>query len=134
DGSFLVGDSRGGVQQWFLTDMPLDNAERQRLLASYYSEPELDNKKGFRRIRGFAPGSGAITSIKIAEKSKSFLVADETGRVRGLNATAEHVFMDFKCDAVGGPDICYSSDLDGVLAFDSKGSLHHWWVDAPHAD
>ncbi|MCA8940693.1 MAG: hypothetical protein KDB07_12825, partial [Planctomycetes bacterium] len=113
--TMVFGDSRGGLQAWFVV------IDKQT------------NKRQYQRIRAYDPLPSAIETISISQRSKSFLVGDKGGSLRGINMTTARVFLDTSVDDPLAT-LHYGREGDGIFGWDKKNRLHTWWFDAPHAD
>ena len=116
DVTLLIGDSAGGVQAWFAV-----KANKQAATGP------------FNRIHIQQPGAGGITSFTSAQTHKSFLCSDDSGMVRAIHNTAEREYFNTTVVA-GALKACSPLKEDGFIAVAADGSLHHWWIDAPHPD
>lgn len=114
DSTVVFGDSRGGLQCWF--DVVEGGEGAARLM----------------RIRTLAPSRGAVQSISASPITKAALIVDDSGGVRAINNTSERVYIDMSIE--GARLASFNRKGDGLLIADEGGSIHHWWVDAPHSE
>jgi phosphate transport system permease protein len=114
DSTIVFGDSRGGLQCWF------------GVIGDGEGESRLE------RIRTLPPSAAPVVSIQASPISKAALVLDAQGNIRAINNTAERVYVDVQLE--GASHAIFNRKGDGILAITAQGELHHWWVNAPHAE
>lgn len=118
--TLVVGDSSGGVGGWF--------ASRNQL---------SDTPDGLRFLRGhrFAELDGAITSIGVSSRDRTFIVGDSTGRVSVRNMTSEGTLVEMRTET-GAPVAlaALTPKVDGVIVLDASGRLVMSSLSAPHPD
>jgi len=111
--SLLIGDSQGGIQQWFMVRNPDGNS----LLTP---------------IRGFQLGDSAITQILPEERRKGFMALDANGTLGIFHSTA-HTRLLTEQVAPGAAIAALSPRADRVLV-ESGHQLQGFLVDNPHPE
>ncbi|MCF6228268.1 MAG: ABC transporter permease subunit [Planctomycetes bacterium] len=114
DETIIFADNWGGIQAWFTVQVD-ENAEKSLL-----------------RIRTHAPSEKAIVSIAPSPIHKSFLAIDETGLCRAINNTAQRIYVSLELK--DAELACMTRKGDAVLIADKSGSVHHYYIEAPHAE
>ncbi|NUQ33474.1 MAG: ABC transporter permease subunit [Planctomycetaceae bacterium] len=69
-----------------------------------------------------------------AQRGKAIMTAEADGSLRAIHLTAERVYITQATKVAGVPAICFPAKGDGIVTIDGKGGLHHWWMEAPHAE
>jgi len=111
--SLLLGDSTGGVGQWFMAR-------------------EADGRSQLKHIRQFQLGEAAITQILPEERRKGFVAVDAQGRAGIFHTTADRQLLTFEAGQPGAP-MALSPRANRLLAETGKGfSLFE--VDNPHPE
>ena len=72
--SLLIGDSKGGIAQWFMARDP-------------------DDEQRFKHIRDFQLGDAAITQIAPEERRKGFVALNASGELGVFHSTAHRTLM-----------------------------------------
>ncbi|UVE19820.1 ABC transporter permease subunit [Pseudomonas sp. LS44] len=72
--SLLIGDSKGGIAQWFMAR-------------------DTDGEPRFQHIRDFALGDSAITQIKAEERRKGFIASNADGELGVFHSTAQRTLL-----------------------------------------
>ncbi|WP_024644658.1 ABC transporter permease subunit [Pseudomonas syringae] len=111
--SLIIGNSRGGLAQWF---MARDTDGEQRLM----------------RIRDFKMGSAPIDQIKAEQRRKGFIALDTTGRLGVFHSTAHRTLLVEK--VADGPGILALSPRANQLLIESGGKLLPLALDNPHPE
>ncbi|WP_017938040.1 ABC transporter permease subunit [Zestomonas thermotolerans] len=111
--SLLVGDSGGGIRQWFMVRDAEGNARLQA-------------------IRDFRLGDAAIRQILPEERRKGFLALDDAGRLGIFHSTAERTLL---VEPVAeGPVLAALSPRASRLLVEDGGQLRRFVVDNPHPE
>ncbi|MDX5371880.1 MAG: ABC transporter permease subunit [Pseudomonadaceae bacterium] len=111
--SLMIGDSQGGIGQWFMVRDP-------------------DGKAALTHIRGFQLGDAAITQILPEERRKGFLALDAEGRLGVFHSTAHRTLL---IEPVAeGSTIAALSPRANRLLVESNGQLQRFYIDNPHPE
>lgn len=111
--SLLIGDSQGGIQQWFMVR-------------------HSDGKSLLTPIRSFQLGDSAITQILPEERRKGFMALDADGTLGIFHSTAHNRLLT-KQVAPGAAIAALSPRADRVLV-ESGNQLQEFVVDNPHPE
>nr|WP_220812589.1 ABC transporter permease subunit [Pseudomonas paralcaligenes] len=111
--SLMIGDSKGGIGQWFMVR-------------------DGDGKAALTHIRGFQLGKAAITQILPEERRKGFLALDAEGRLGIFHSTAHRTLLTEKV-AEGAGVAALSPRANRVLV-ESGGQLQRFVIDNPHPE
>lgn len=111
--SLMIGDSKGGIGQWFMVR-------------------DGDGKAALTHIRGFQLGKAAITQILPEERRKGFLALDAEGRLGIFHSTAHRTLLTKKV-AEGAGVAALSPRANRVLV-ESGGQLQRFVIDNPHPE
>ncbi|MDH1263882.1 ABC transporter permease subunit [Pseudomonas sp. GD03944] len=111
--SMLVGDSKGGIAQWFMVR-------------------EDDGKQVFSQIRRFQMADSAITQIMPEERRKGFLALDAKGNLGIFHSTAHRTLL-VEPVADGAAIGSLSPRANRVLV-ESDGQLQRLLIDNPHPE
>ena len=111
--SLMVGDSKGGIQQWFMV-----RGE--------------DEKQYLKSIRGFQLGDSAITQILPEERRKGFMALDAKGNLGIFHSTAHRTLL-VEQVAEGAALAGLSPRADRLLV-ESQGQLQRLLIDNPHPE
>ncbi|KPW71885.1 Phosphate ABC transporter permease [Pseudomonas syringae pv. coriandricola] len=111
--SLIIGNSKGGMTQWF---MARDTGGEQR----------------FMRIRDFRLGSAPIDQIKAEQRRKGFIALDTSGRLGVFHSTAHRTLLVEK--VAEGPGILALSPRASQLLIESGGKLLPLALDNPHPE
>ncbi|HWV09350.1 MAG TPA: phosphate ABC transporter permease [Pseudomonas sp.] len=111
--SMLVGDSKGGIAQWFMVR-------------------EDDGKQVFTQIRSFQMADSAITQIMPEERRKGFLALDAKGNLGIFHSTAHRTLL-VEPVADGAAIGSLSPRANRVLV-ESDGQLQRLLIDNPHPE
>lgn len=114
--SFLVGDSRGRVNQWF----PVRD-ENNRLT--------LQQIREFKVLTGQAP----ISKIVAEQRRKGFAVLAEDGRFGLYNSTAQRQLLEMQVDT-GFNRLALAPRADFLLFDSLTGGQQFWGVDNEHPE
>ncbi|PIA73979.1 phosphate ABC transporter permease [Ectopseudomonas toyotomiensis] len=111
--SIMIGDAKGGIQQWFMVR-------------------DQDGKSTFQWIRSFQLGDSAITQILPEERRKGFMALDADGRLGIFHSTAHRTLL--KEQVAEGSAIAALSPRASRVLVESDGKLQRFVVDNPHPE
>lgn len=111
--SIMIGDAKGGIQQWFMVR-------------------DQDGKSTFQSIRSFQLGDSAITQILPEERRKGFMALDADGRLGIFHSTAHRTLL--KQQVAEGSAIAALSPRASRVLVESDGKLQRFVVDNPHPE
>lgn len=111
--SLMIGDTRGGIAQWFMVR-------------------DADGKSVLTRIRDFKLGNAAITQIIPEERRKGFIALDADGRMGIFHSTAHRTLLTEKI--ADGASIGALSPRANRLLVESDGKLQRFYIDNPHPE
>ncbi|PPV40957.1 ABC transporter permease subunit [Ectopseudomonas oleovorans] len=111
--SIMIGDAKGGIQQWFMVR-------------------DQDGKSTFQSIRSFQLGDSAITQILPEERRKGFMALDADGRLGIFHSTAHRTLL--KQQVAEGSAIAALSPRASRVLVESDGKLQRFLVDNPHPE
>lgn len=111
--SIMIGDAKGGIQQWFMVR-------------------DQDGKSTFQSIRSFQLGDSAITQILPEERRKGFMALDADGRLGIFHSTAHRTLL--KEQVAEGSAIAALSPRASRVLVESDGKLQRFVVDNPHPE
>ncbi|WP_439886785.1 ABC transporter permease subunit [Pseudomonas sp. MBLB4123] len=111
--SLLVGDSKGGIRQWFMVR-------------------DEDGQSALTRIRDFQLGDSAITQFLPEERRKGFMALDADGKLGIFHSTAHRTLL-VEQVAEGAAVATLSPRASRVLV-ESKGQIQPIVVDNPHPE
>lgn len=111
--SIMIGDAKGGIQQWFMVR-------------------DKGGKSTFQSIRSFQLGDSAITQILPEERRKGFMALDADGRLGIFHSTAHRTLL--KQQVAEGSAIAALSPRASRVLVESDGKLQRFLVDNPHPE
>ncbi len=112
--SLMVGDSKGGIAQWFMVR-------------------DDDGKAVLTRIRGFNLDAGsAITQILPEERRKGFLALDDKGVLGIFHSTAGRTLLTQQ--VADGVAVGALSPRANRVLVESNGKLQRFVIDNPHPE
>ncbi|VXC44552.1 Phosphate ABC transporter permease protein PstC [Pseudomonas sp. 8Z] len=111
--SLMIGDTQGGIAQWFMVR-------------------DADGKSELTRIRDFKLGQAAITQIIPEERRKGFIALDADGRMGIFHSTAHRTLLTEKI--ADGASIGALSPRANRLLVESDGKLQRFYIDNPHPE
>ena len=111
--SLLVGDSKGGISQWFMV-----RGE--------------DGLSSLQRIRDFQQGDSAITQILPEERRKGFLALDAAGTLGVYHSTAHRTLL--KQSVAEGAALASLAPRANLVLVEQQGQLQNWRLDNPHPE
>ncbi|HSC84350.1 MAG TPA: ABC transporter permease subunit [Pseudomonas sp.] len=111
--SLLVGDSQGGIGQWFMVR-------------------DADGKSVFTPIRNFQLGTAPVTQIIAEERRKGFVALDSSGQMGIFHSTAHRTLLTEK--VADGQAIAALSPRANRLVVASGEQLQRYVIDNPHPE
>ncbi|TLX53468.1 phosphate ABC transporter permease [Stutzerimonas nosocomialis] len=111
--SLMVGDSRGGISQWFMVR-------------------DGDGKSELRNVRNFRLGDSPIRQILPEERRKGFLALDDAGTLGIFHSTAHRTLLDQSIS--DGPVKGALSPRANRLLVEADGQLQLLSIDNPHPE
>lgn len=119
DQTLLVAGSDGSLTGWFLLERQDAGTGDGRTLVA---------------ARRFAEAGDAIVLITPGQRSKSFLVADASGRIALWHSTSERRLLDFSPLSSPVHSLVFAPREDAVLAIAEDGQARHWRIAVPHPE
>ena len=111
--SLVFGDSKGGLQQWFMARDP-------------------DGEQRFKHIRSFRMGSAPIAQIDAEERRKGFIVLDNDGKLGVFHSTAHRTLL-VEQATQGAGTLAFSPRANRIL-IEEGGKLHPLSLRNPHPE
>ncbi|GIZ13158.1 ABC transporter permease subunit [Pseudomonas sp. NCCP-436] len=111
--SVMIGDAKGGIQQWFMVR-------------------DKDGKSSFQAVRSFHLGDSAITQILPEERRKGFMAMDAEGRLGVFHSTAHRTLL--RTSVTEGAALATLSPRATRLLVEADGQLRRFVVDNPHPE
>ena len=111
--SLLVGDSTGGIGQWFMVRSPDGQAE-------------------LKNVRNFQLGDRPITQIFPEERRKGFLALDDSGTLGVFHSTAHRTLL--KEQVADGMAMAALSPRATRLLVEADSRLQNFAIDNPHPE
>ena len=111
--SLMVGDSKGGITQWFMVR-------------------DQEGKAALTRIREFQLGDSPVTQILAEERRKGFLALNAEGTLGIFHSTAHRTLLTEQV-ADGAAVAALSPRATRVLV-ESNGQLQRFVIDNPHPE
>jgi len=111
--SLMVGDSRGGIGQWFMVRA-------------------ADGQAELKLVRNFKLGSSAIRQILPEERRKGFLALDDSGSLGVFHSTAHRTLL--KEQVADGTALAAMSPRATRLLVESQQGLQRFVIDNPHPE
>ncbi|OWK42593.1 Phosphate transport system permease protein PstC [Pseudomonas oleovorans subsp. oleovorans] len=111
--SIMLGDAKGGIQQWFMVR-------------------DGDGKSTFQPVRSFQLGNSAVTQIIPEERRKGFMALDADGQLGIFHSTAHRTLL--KQPVAEGSAIAALSPRASRVLVESDGKLQRFVVDNPHPE
>ncbi|WP_252273721.1 ABC transporter permease subunit [Pseudomonas subflava] len=111
--SLMIGDSKGGIAQWFMVR-------------------DHDGKAALTRIRDFQLENAAITQILPEERRKGFIALDAAGNLGIFHSTAHRTLLIEK--VAEGPGSAALSPRANRVLVESSGQLQRFAIDNPHPE
>ncbi len=102
--SLMIGDSRGGISQWFMARDP-------------------DDEQRLKHIRDFQLGDAAITRIVPEERRKGFAALNAQGELGVFHSTAQRTLLIEPVASAGADIIALSPRANRVLIEDGNALL-----------
>lgn len=122
DNSLVVGGSDGSTSVWFGVDRKSKDTADGIVLTKVHA--------------AFEPMPGAITEIRVSQRTRMFLTADAKGDVWVRHATTERTLLELPepPDANGLSATIFAPRDDAVLAIGKNGQVALWRIDIPHPE
>ncbi|KJH80746.1 phosphate ABC transporter permease [Pseudomonas fluorescens] len=111
--SLIIGDSKGGLAQWFMARDP-------------------DGELRFKQIRAFQMGSAPIVEISAEERRKGFVALDAAGKLGVFHSTAHRTLL--VDQVVDGQGLFGMSPRANRLIVEQGGKLQPLALDNPHPE
>ena len=111
--SLVIGNSRGGMAQWFMAR-------------------DIDGEPRFMHIRDFKMSDAPIVQIKSEQRRKGFIALDASGRLGVFHSTAHRTLLVDK--VADGPGILALSPRANHILLESGGKLLPLVLDNPHPE
>ncbi|MGQ7960027.1 ABC transporter permease subunit [Pseudomonas sp. SP16.1] len=111
--SIMLGDAKGGIQQWFMVR-------------------DEDGKSTFQPVRSFQLEGSAITQIIPEERRKGFMALDEAGNLGIFHSTAHRTLL--KQPVADGAAIAALSPRASRVLVEREGQLQRFVIDNPHPE
>ncbi|MCM2462040.1 ABC transporter permease subunit [Pseudomonas sp. CG7] len=111
--SLIIGDSKGGLAQWFMARDP-------------------DGELRFKQIRTFQMGSAPIIEISAEERRKGFVALDIAGKLGVFHSTAHRTLL--VDQVVDGQGLFGLSPRANRLIVEQGGKLQPLTLDNPHPE
>ena len=111
--SIMLGDAKGGIQQWFMVR-------------------DQDGKSTFQPVRSFQLEGSAITQIIPEERRKGFMALDEAGNLGIFHSTAHRTLL--KQQVADGAAIAALSPRATRVLVEREGQLQRFVIDNPHPE
>lgn len=111
--SLILGDSQGGLAQWFMAR-------------------DGDGELRLKPIRRFQLGSAAVTQITAEQRRKGFLALDAAGTLGVFHSTAHRTLL--IAPVANGPALFALSPRANRLLVETPGQLQSMTLDNPHPE
>jgi phosphate transport system permease protein len=111
--SLMVGDSRGGIGQWFMVRA-------------------ADGQAELKLVRNFKLGSSPVRQILPEERRKGFLALDDSGSLGVFHSTAHRTLL--KEQVADGTALAAMSPRATRLLVESQQGLQRFVIDNPHPE
>jgi phosphate transport system permease protein len=111
--SLVIGNSKGGMAQWFMAR-------------------DVDGEPRFMHIRDFKMSGAPIVQIKSEQRRKGFIALDASGRLGVFHSTAHRTLLIEK--VADGPGILALSPRANHILLESGGKLRPLVLDNPHPE
>lgn len=111
--SLLIGDSNGGVSQWFMVR-------------------DKEGQSSLKRIRDFKLSSSPISHILPEERRKGFLALDINGNLGIFHSTAHRTVLRQK--VAGTNSFAVLAPRASALLVEEGNKLQTWKIDNPHPE
>lgn len=111
--SLMVGDSRGGIGQWFMVR-------------------SADGQADLRNVRNFKLGDSPVSQILPEERRKGFLALDRAGTLGIFHSTAHRTLL--KEQVAEGAALAAMSPRATRLLVESAKGLQRFVIDNPHPE
>lgn len=123
DQSIIVGGSDGSIAIWFGVDRKSQQTGDGIVLTKAHAD--------------FEAMPGAVTNIRVSQRTRMFLTADAAGEVWVRHATTERTLLKLPDPPGGGQGISsviFAPRDDAVIAIARNGEVADWGIDIPHPE
>ncbi|MCU1718953.1 ABC transporter permease subunit [Pseudomonas sp. 5P_3.1_Bac2] len=111
--SLIIGDSKGGLAQWFMAR-------------------DSDGEPRLKQIRTFQMGTAAVVQISAEERRKGFVALDASGELGVFHSTAQRTLL--VEPVVDGQGLFGLSPRANSLLVEANGQLQPLHLDNPHPE
>ncbi len=111
--SIMLGDAKGGIQQWFMVR-------------------GNEGTPTFQKVRSFQLGDAPITQILPEERRKGFMALDAEGQLGVFHSTAQRTLL--KQQVAEGAGLAGLSPRATRVLVEHEGSLQRYVIDNPHPE
>jgi len=111
--SLIIGDSKGGIAQWFMARDP-------------------DGEPRLKRIRDFQLGTAPVVQIAAEERRKGFVALDSSGQLGVFHSTAQRTLL--VEPVVEGTGLLALSPRANRVLVEAGGKLHPLRLENPHPE
>jgi phosphate transport system permease protein len=111
--SLIIGDSKGGLAQWFMAR-------------------DSDGEPRLKQIRTFQMGDSAVLQISAEERRKGFVALDASGKLGVFHSTAQRTLL--VEPVVEGPGLFGLSPRANQLLVEANGTLQPLELNNPHPE
>ncbi|WP_201019773.1 ABC transporter permease subunit [Pseudomonas cichorii] len=111
--SLIIGNSKGGMSQWFMAR-------------------DTDGEQRFMRVRDFKMSNAPIVQIRAEQRRKGFIALDASGKLGVFHSTAHRTLL--VDQVVEGSGILALSPRANQILVESSGMLLPMTLDNPHPE
>ncbi|RRV08991.1 ABC transporter permease subunit [Pseudomonas sp. v388] len=111
--SLVIGNSKGGMAQWFMAR-------------------DTDGEPRFMHVRDFRMSDAPVMQIKSEQRRKGFIAVDAAGRLGVFHSTAHRTLLVDK--VAEGPGILAMSPRANHILLESGGKILPFTLDNPHPE
>jgi phosphate transport system permease protein len=115
DRTLIVGDERGAVSTWQVVPAPAGGPPR------------------LTRVHRFARHPAAVVAVAVSRRDKGFATADATGGIHVSYGTSGETLLRL-ATGTSLTALAVAPKADGVMALDSGGTIHQWYLHNPHPE
>ena len=122
DNSLIVGGSDGSTAVWFGVDRKSPDTADGIVLTKVHAD--------------FEPMPGAVTDIRVSQRTRMFLTADASGEIWVRHATTERTLLKLPepPDAAGLSAVIFAPRDNAVMGVGKNGQVALWRIDIPHPE
>jgi phosphate transport system permease protein len=122
DNSLIVGGSDGSTSVWFGVDRKSQDTADGIVLTKVHGD--------------FEAMPGAVSSIRVSQRTRLFVTADATGDVWVRHATTERTLLKLPDtpDSTGLAAVVFAPRDDAVIGIGKNGQVAMWRVAIPHPE